>query len=276
LIKRKSDVFHVFMQFQAHVERLLNHKIIHVQSDWGGEYRNLSTFFQKLGISHHVSCPHTHQQNGAAERKHRHIVETGLTLLAHASVPFRFWSDAFVTACFLINRLPTRLLHMKTPLEILLHETPDYSFFKVFGCACWPHLRPYNHHKLEYRSKQCVFLGYSPLHKGYKCLHIPSNRVYISRDVVFDETVFPFSSLPPPLDTTTTSLHSFPVLPAQFVDAAYSPALLPNHGAGTGRGARLELLDDLPEPGVPDMAPLTSPTTADPLDVDRPCMPHAR
>lgn len=273
LIKRKSDVFHVFMQFQAHVERLLKHKIVHVQSNWGGgvEYRNLNTFFQKLGISHHVSCPHTHQQNGAAERKHRHIVETGLTLLAHASVPFRFWSDAFVTACFLINRLPTRLLHMKSPLEVLLHETPDYSFLKVFGCACWPHLRPYNNHKLEYRSKKCVFLGYSPLHKGYKCLHVPTNRVYISRDVVFDETVFPFSTLTPPTDTTTTSLHSFPVLPDQFVDAAYSPLLLPNHGAGTGRGARLELLDN----AVVSAAPAAAATPGAP-GVDRTCMPHAR
>jgi hypothetical protein len=35
-----------------------------------------------------------------------------------------------------------------------------------------------------------VFLGYSSLHKGYKCLHVPSNRVYISRDVIFDENVF--------------------------------------------------------------------------------------
>ena len=35
LIKRKSDVFDVFIQFQAHVERLLKQKIIHVQSDWG-------------------------------------------------------------------------------------------------------------------------------------------------------------------------------------------------------------------------------------------------
>ena len=103
LLKRKSDVFDIFLHFQLHVERLLKHKIIHVQSDWGGEYRNLNTFFQKLGISHRVSCPHTHQQNGAVERKHRHIVETGLTLLAHASVPFRFWSDAFATACFLIR-----------------------------------------------------------------------------------------------------------------------------------------------------------------------------
>jgi histone deacetylase 1/2 len=107
LLKRKSDVFDVFVQFQTHVERLLGHKILHVQSDWGGEYRNLNTFFHKLGIIHRVACPHTHQQNSAAERKHRHIVKTGLTLLAHASMPFRYWSDAFFTACFLINRMPT-------------------------------------------------------------------------------------------------------------------------------------------------------------------------
>jgi histone deacetylase 1/2 len=159
LINHKSDVFNVFLQFQAHVERLLKTKIISVQSDWSGEYHNLNTFFQKLGISHRVSCPHTHQQNGVAERKHRHIVETGLTLLAHACVPFCYWSDAFTTACFLLNRLPTLLLHMKTPLELLLHETPDYTFLKVFGCACWPHTRPYNNNKLEFWSKSACFLG---------------------------------------------------------------------------------------------------------------------
>jgi histone deacetylase 1/2 len=36
LLKSKADVFNVFLQFQLHVERLLQHKIIHVQSDWGG------------------------------------------------------------------------------------------------------------------------------------------------------------------------------------------------------------------------------------------------
>ena len=170
-----------------------------------------------------MSCPHTHQQNGSAERKHRHIVETGLTLLAHVAVLFRFWSDAFTTACFVINRLPSRLLHMKTPLELLLHETPDYTFLKVFGCACWPHLRPYNSCKLEYHSKKCVFLGYSSMHKGYKCLHVPTNRVYISRDVVFDEHVFPFSALPSPAPPPSPPLHSSTLLPDQFVDVAHSP-----------------------------------------------------
>ena len=58
-------------------------------------------------------------------------------------------------------------------------------------------LRPYNNHKLQFRSKQCVFLGYSNLHKGYKCLDISTGRVYISRDVVFDEDIFPFAQLHP-------------------------------------------------------------------------------
>jgi hypothetical protein len=40
-------------------------------------------------------------------------------------------------------------------------------------------------------------LGYSLLHKGVKCLDVNSGRIYISRDVVFDEQVFPFASLHP-------------------------------------------------------------------------------
>jgi hypothetical protein len=67
---------------------------------------------------------------------------------------------------------------------------------RTFGAACWSNLRPYNAHKLNFRTKQCVFIGYGELHKGYKCLYIPIGRVYISRDVIFDEHVFPFSKLP--------------------------------------------------------------------------------
>jgi hypothetical protein len=66
---------------------------------------------------------------------------------------------------------------------------------KVYRCACWPNLCPYNSRKLAFRSKHCAFLGYNNLHKGFKCLDISTGRVYISRDVVFDEEVFPFSEL---------------------------------------------------------------------------------
>ena len=61
-----------------------------VQSDWSGKYRSLNKFLQNCGITHCVSCPHTHQQNGVVECKHCHIVETGLALLYHAKFPIQF------------------------------------------------------------------------------------------------------------------------------------------------------------------------------------------
>lgn len=102
-----------------------------------------------------------------------------------------------MTAVFLINLLPSRVINMQTPIEKLLGTKPDYSFLRTFGCACWPNLHPYNTHKLAFRSMRCAFLGYSNQHKGYKCFDISTGRVYISRDLVFDETVFSFSELHP-------------------------------------------------------------------------------
>jgi hypothetical protein len=107
----------------------------------------------------------------------------------------KFWDEAFLTATYLINRLPSKVSHDLTPLECLFEHRPDYSFLHTFGCACWPHHHPYNTHKLQSRSKRCVFLGYSEMHKGYKCLEVSTHRIYVSRNVIFDEESFPFSEL---------------------------------------------------------------------------------
>jgi hypothetical protein len=45
------------------IEKLLQCKLI----GGGGEYQKLHSFFERIGISHLVSCPHAHQQNGVAE-----------------------------------------------------------------------------------------------------------------------------------------------------------------------------------------------------------------
>jgi hypothetical protein len=222
LLKFKSEVFKKFQEFQNLVERLFNRKIIAVQSDWGGEYEKLNPFFTKIGISHHVSCPHAHQQNGSAERKHRHIVEVGLSLLARASMPLKFWDEAFLAATYLINRTPSKVLQYSTSLEKLFLVKPKFSSLRIFGCACWPNLRPFNSRKLEFRSKECIFLGYSNMHKGFKCLEENTGRIYISRDVVFDENIFPFSKLH---KNAGAKLRSEILL--------LPPVLLPSHFGGT-------------------------------------------
>lgn len=136
LLKRKSEVFQCFHDCQHLVECRFDRKILALQTDWGGEYQCLNSFFQRIGISHYVSCPHTHQQNGAAERKHRHIVEVGLSLLAHAGMPLKFWDEAFLTAAYLINRLPTPVNDGIPPLTKLFQQNPDYASLRTFGCAC--------------------------------------------------------------------------------------------------------------------------------------------
>jgi hypothetical protein len=201
----KSDVESSFYKFQALVERQFNRKIKAIQSDWGGEFRRLNVYFKNHGIIHRLACPHTHQQNGSVERRHRHITEMGLALLAHSHLPHSYWEEAFTTATYLINRLPTPVLQNRSPFETLFQKSPDYTFLRVFGCACWPCLRPYNCHKLDYRSKTCIFLGYSTEHHGYKCLDQFSGRVYVSRNVIFNEQLFPFSSGSPNSDSSLPS-----------------------------------------------------------------------
>nr|KYP32769.1 hypothetical protein KK1_046449 [Cajanus cajan] len=46
---------------------------------------------------------------------------------------------------------------------------------------------------MDYRSKPCIFLGYSCNHKGYKCLD-STGRIYIVKHVVLDEFDFPIHS----------------------------------------------------------------------------------
>ena len=111
-------------------------------------------------------------------------------------------------ACYLINRLPISSLQNLSNFEKHFNQVPNYNFFRVFGCSCRPNLRPYNTHKLQPCSTQCVFLGYSLFHKSYKYLHLPSNRVYISRDVLFDETQFPFDVKSASLPTHLNSISN--------------------------------------------------------------------
>jgi hypothetical protein len=192
LLKHKSDVLSIFKSIKATVENQFSTQIKFLRTDCEGEYtsNDFTAFCSSTGITHQLSCPHTPQQNGIVERKHRHIVECALTFLSHASLPITHWTYAVTTALHLINRLPTPRLSHKSLWEKLFHKPPDISHIKTFGCICFPYLRPYNTHKLQPRTTPCIFLGYPTHTKGYICLDPKTRRVYISKHVLFNETEF--------------------------------------------------------------------------------------
>ncbi|CAH9140808.1 unnamed protein product [Cuscuta epithymum] len=244
---RKSEVFTHFCNFQKLAENLLGCKIQCFQSDGGGEFNNhqFINHFLNCGILFQKSCPDTPAQNGVAERKHRHLLELIRTMLIDAHLPSSFWVDALYTATYIINRLPTPLLRGLSPYQKIFQKSPDYSFLRVFGCACFPNKVATSGNKLSPRSTPCVFIGYAPGYKGYRCLDPTTGRVYVSRDVVFHETSFPYptlssctptsspdtsqSSLSSPLSSYPTNVQSpfpsttLPVLPSQYTTTSHAP-----------------------------------------------------
>lgn len=190
----KSDAISSFILFKKYVKTQFYGKMKSIQSYFGGEFIHFTQFLNELGIVHKLTYPHTSHQNVSLEEKHIQIMDMGLTLLAHATMQPTFWDYNFTNVVYLMNIIPTSALpEFTSPFSALYHMQPDYTSLKIFRCACYPHLRTYNQRKLEFGSSKCVYFGFSPTHKGHKCMNMAS-QVFISKDVIFNEEEFPFET----------------------------------------------------------------------------------
>jgi hypothetical protein len=213
-LRAKSEAFPALRHFFAWVSTQFGLTIKAVQCDNGREFDNSTSrdFFLSHGMQLRMSCPYTSSQNGKAERMIHTTNDTIRTLLLQTHLPTRLWAEALHTSTYLLNRLPSTVCPTPAPHQALFGTPPRYDHLCVFGCACYPNTAATAPHKLTPRSTLRVFLGYSPDHKGYRCFDLSSRRVLISRHVVFDEFMFPYSTTttpPPPPTLTLTSSLSF-------------------------------------------------------------------
>lgn len=109
------------------------------------------------------------------------------------------------------------------------------------------YLRPYNSHKMDFRSSPCTILGYSLQHKGDKCLS-PIGRILLFQNVTFAETKFPFhitsSSSSSQLSSTSNSPKSVSlpiIIPTSFNKPSATP-----HSIPTNTDLSLPIVDNLP------------------------------
>ena len=97
-----------------------------IRSDNAKDYFHitLNCFCQKEGIIHESSCVHTPQQNGVTERKKGHPLNHTRAFLFQNHVSKFFWGEAILTATYLINRLPSKLLNLQSPMKSCPHSIP--------------------------------------------------------------------------------------------------------------------------------------------------------
>lgn len=105
------------------------------------------------------------------------------------NVPKFLWSEAVLTAIHLINRMPSRILGMKSPCEMLFGQNEFLVPPKVFGCTCFVRDHRLGVGKLDSQAIKCIFVGYSSGQKEYKCWSPSERRMFVSMDVTFRELV---------------------------------------------------------------------------------------
>lgn len=89
------------MRFKALAENQCDKQIEELQTNNAREFLYFHSTLDKFGIKHCHVCLHTHQQMGNIERRHKHIVDTGLTQLNNAKTPLEFWDYSFMVVAYL-------------------------------------------------------------------------------------------------------------------------------------------------------------------------------
>lgn len=191
LLKYKTDVMNDFCQY---VETQYNTKILCVRSDNAKELVEgaMLSFYKKKGIASQSSCRDTPQQNGVVERKHRHLLETARALAFQSNLPSKYWGECVLCATYLINRMPLSSLQWLSPYEKLHSQSPTLTHLKSFGCLCFISTSKIHRSKFAPRAHPGVFIGYPLSQKGYKVLDLSTQKIIVTRDIIFHEDHFPF------------------------------------------------------------------------------------
>ncbi|KAH9664737.1 Integrase catalytic domain-containing protein [Citrus sinensis] len=108
-------------------------------------------------------------------------------MLKGKGIPNNLWVEACHTAVYILNRSPTKAVRDKTPFEAWHNRKPTVDHLKIFGSIAYALIPTQNREKFDEKGEKYLFIGYSDESNGYRLLNPTTNKLVISRDVVFDE-----------------------------------------------------------------------------------------
>jgi len=64
------------------------------------------------------------------------LLEKTRAMQSTAGLTKSFWAETVKTACYMINRSPSTVIDLQTPMEMWNGKPADYSSLHIFGCLC--------------------------------------------------------------------------------------------------------------------------------------------
>ncbi|GJZ45894.1 retrovirus-related pol polyprotein from transposon TNT 1-94 [Tanacetum coccineum] len=140
--KDETPVFVIKLLKQLQVG--LNKTVRFMQTDNGTEFvnKNLTDYYESIGITHEKTVPRTPQQNGVVEQRNRTLVEVARTMLIFSKAPLFLWAEAVATAWLVPNSAPAISYVPPTnkDLELLFQPMFDEYFETPTGDHQMPHV----------------------------------------------------------------------------------------------------------------------------------------
>lgn len=129
------------------------------------------------------------------EREHRNLLNKAKALQFHSFVPPSFRGDCLLNATYSLNRTPSSQLNGLTHYEILFRTPPSFHELKIFGCRSFAIVVSHLVDKFAPCAVKGVFVGYSFATKVYRILGLQIKQTFMSRDIIFYESIFPFQQI---------------------------------------------------------------------------------
>ena len=188
------DILFCLKNFIEEHCRLKEIKIKHYHADGGSELicKEVLALLKEMGSSYSWTPADTPELNSTSERRFRTLGERTICLLIRSGLPKTFWWDAYDSANYITNLLPTKTAKgYISPEEFLKGEPPDVSHLRIWGCQAYAR-KPRNYLRKDLSEKvYCGYLiGYSVDREiGYK-IWVPSlKEIVISVHCNFNEVI---------------------------------------------------------------------------------------
>nr|GEZ46888.1 retrovirus-related Pol polyprotein from transposon TNT 1-94 [Tanacetum cinerariifolium] len=194
-LRSKDETLEVVIKFLKQIQVGLNKTVRFIRTDNGIEFanRDLTRYYESVGIFHQKSVSRTPQQNDVVERRNCTLVEAAMTMLIFSKASMFLWAEVVATSCYTPNRSLIHSRHNKTPYKLVHNKKPDLTFLCVFGALCYPTNDSEDLGKLQPKSDIGIFVSYAPSRKGYRIYNKRTQHIIETIHIQFDELSVPMA-----------------------------------------------------------------------------------